>query len=74
MDEMMQAGKDYITKGEPEYESPRARHLRELLQSVRAQGAPVEAEEADTVGHADPAKIEPTKSTNQSKPTLKLTK
>lgn len=34
---MMQAGKDYIAKQEPEYESPRAIHLRELLQTVKAQ-------------------------------------
>lgn len=62
---MMQAGKDYIAKGEPEYESPRVQYLRELLRSVRSHGAPEE-----------PAKIEaePIKSTNQDKPTLKLKK
>lgn len=65
---MMQAGKDYVTKSEPEYESPRAVYLRELLRSVKTQDAAVEVEQ--------PAKIEaePVKSTNQSKPTLKLTK
>lgn len=65
---MMQAGKDYMAKGAPEYESPRALYLRELLKTIKAQSAPDEVEE--------PAKIEtePVKSTNQNKPTLKLTK
>jgi hypothetical protein len=65
---MMQAGKDYLAKGEPEYESPRALYLRELMKTIKAQSAPDEVEE--------PAKIEaePVKSTNQNKPTLKLTK
>jgi hypothetical protein len=66
--EVMQAGKDYVAKGEPEYESPRALYLRELMKTIKAQSAPVEVDE--------PAKIEaePVKSTNQNKPTLKLTK
>lgn len=65
---MMQAGKDYIAKGEPEYESPRALYLRELMKTIKAQPALDEVEE--------PAKIESelAKSTNQNKPTLKLTK
>jgi hypothetical protein len=65
---MMQAGKDYIAKGDAEYESPRALYLRELLRSVKAQDAPAETE--------DPTKIEvePIKSSNQEKPTLKLKK
>ena len=65
---MMQAGKDYIAKGEAEYESPRALYLRELLRSVRAQDAPVEVEELAKI------EAEPVKSTNQEKPTLKLKK
>lgn len=59
---MMRSGKDYIEKGDTEYESPRAVYLRELLRSIKPQDATEE----------DPAKIEPVKSTNQSKPTLKL--
>lgn len=72
---MMQAGKDYIAKGEPEYESPRTRNLRELLRSVKAQIAPAETEEP-AVEIEDPVKIEaePIKSGNQEKPTLKLKK
>jgi len=63
---MMQAGKDYIAKGEQEYESPRERYLRELLLSIKAQAAPDEVEEPEKI------KAEPVKSTNQNKPTLKL--
>lgn len=65
---MMQAGKNYIAKADAEYESPRAAHLRELLHSVKAQDAA--PEEKDLI----PIEPEPVKSTNQDKPTLKLTK
>ncbi len=65
---MMRAGKDYIAKGEPEYESPRALHLRELLKSVKAQDAPDESEESAKI------ESEAAKPTNQAKPTLKLNK
>jgi hypothetical protein len=63
---MMQSGKDYIAKGEPEYESPQTRYLRELLKSIKLNVAPAEVEEPTKV------EAEPVKSTNQNKPTLKL--
>ena len=66
---MMQAGKDYIAKGESEYESPRARYLRELLQSIKMQKPSDKSEEKATIA---PEELPAVKSTNQNKPTLKL--
>jgi hypothetical protein len=70
---MMQAGKDYLTKADAEYESPRALYLRELLKSVKAQGTSAEIDAAAKV-EDEPVKAaaEPVKPTNQNKPTLKL--
>lgn len=61
---MMQAGKDYVTKGEPEYESPRAAYLRDLLKAVNAPAGPPERQEVP----AEAAAV------NQTKPTLKLSR
>jgi hypothetical protein len=65
---MMQAGKDYLAKGDAEYESPRARYLRELLQSIKMQKRSDEPEEKAEIAPEEPV----VKSTNQNKPTLKL--
>jgi hypothetical protein len=67
---MMRAGKDYVG-AVPEYEDKRSAHLLELVRNIKAQTAPIDDE--------DPASVEieeqpATKSTNQNKPTLKLTK
>ena len=67
--EMMQAGKDYIAKGDSEYESPRARYLRELLQSIKMQTRSDKPEEKAEITPEEPPAV---KSTNQNKPTLKL--
>jgi hypothetical protein len=64
---MMQAGKDYIAKGDAEPESARSVYLRELLQAMNVPST--EPEEKPAAGSGEkPAKP------NQNKPTLKLTK
>jgi hypothetical protein len=68
---MMQAGKDYIAKDEPEHENARFDHLRELIRVINAQSAPAEVEASEPV---EKEELPAPKLTNQSKPTLKLTK
>lgn len=67
---MMRAGKDYLGTV-PEYEDKRSAHLLELVRNIKAQTAPVEDEEPAAVEIEEQSAP---KSTNQNKPTLKLTK
>lgn len=62
---MMRSGKDYIAKDEPENEDRNSRHLRELLETIKAQPVPADT---DAAAPEDP----PATLVNQAKPILKL--